>query len=146
MYNYVKDNPLKYIDPFGLWTFQVGVSVNLQLGPFVFPLSAGLASDNHGNLAGYYETPRGGIGAGADATGGVSVKWSNGCTINDLSGKFVNVSVGGGWGPHVSGDGFFGYGENGQRVEGGGSVLVQVLVLAHPPLSRIQHWSSKSHD
>ena len=25
-YTYVKDNPLKYIDPIGLWTGQVGLS------------------------------------------------------------------------------------------------------------------------
>jgi RHS repeat-associated protein len=125
-YAYVKGNPLRWRDPLGLWTFQIGVSVSYTLGIFggVGPsgnLFAGLTFDSEGNF-GTYSGSGYGIGAGAGLSGGISVQGSNAKTICDLRDKFDNISAGGGWGPSATGDGFYGDSPNG-RVEGGGLTI-----------------------
>jgi hypothetical protein len=121
-YGYVLANPVSNVDPLGLWTGQVGVAINVTIGPFTVALGGGIAFDGHGNIAGYSEYG-GGASVGADISGGLTIKGSNGDTINDLNGPFVNASVGGGAGPHGSADVFMGTGENGQTVTGGGITI-----------------------
>jgi len=118
LYSYVGNKPVRFIDPWGLTTVQVGVTVNGQLGPFSFTGSAGIAVDGSGNV-GVYSTGGGGAGAGTAVSGGVSVSASNAQTINDLSGPFNQVSLGGGWGPNASGDAFTGSSPNGVVLGGG---------------------------
>ncbi len=118
LYRYVGNNPVRFIDPLGLTTVQVGITVTGQVGPFTFTGSAGIAFDGSGNI-GVYTTGGGGAGAGGGVSGGVSVSGSNAQTINDLSGPFNQVSLGGGWGPNASGDAFTGSSPNG-TVHGGG--------------------------
>ena len=48
LYSYVGGNPVKYIDPLGLWTAQAGLTINFQLGPINFQVSGG----SHGAGAG----------------------------------------------------------------------------------------------
>jgi len=123
LYAYALGNPVSLIDPLGLWTGQLGLALNFQFGPVVVQFSAGLAIDGTGALGTYYAAG-GGLGVGADVSGGVSVAYSpNACSIDDLNGPFNNVSLGGGWGPHASGDGFFGKGANGRSIAGAGITL-----------------------
>ena len=110
------------IDPVGLWTGQIGGSLNVKIGPITISIGGGMAFDGHGNFAGYTEKG-GGSSFGGDASGGISIKGSNGDTINDLNGPFVNGSAGGGLGPHASADAFAGTGEKGQIAIGGGVTL-----------------------
>jgi hypothetical protein len=122
VYAYAKGNPISYRDPLGLWTGQVGISVNVQVGPISWNGAIGIAFDGYGNVGLYGETGPG-VGGGADASGGLVLHGSNAKTICDLSGPFANVSVGGGWGAHATGDAFYGYANDGSRIEGGGLTL-----------------------
>ena len=123
IYAYAGGNPVTLTDPLGLWTGQIGISVNVNLGgPFTFNVSGGIAFDGHGNVAPYGEVG-GGASTSPDAAIGVAVHESNGDSISDLEGPFVNVAVGGGWGPHATGDTFTGIGSQGQLVEGGGLTI-----------------------
>lgn len=74
------------------WTFQVGLSINVQLGVFNGNVNGGFAVDRHGNL-GTYTTTGGGLGAGARASGGISFAGSNANSIQDLAGPFGNTSA-----------------------------------------------------
>ena len=68
-------------------------------------LSAAL--DSGGNVAGYAEYGAG-VATSPDLAISVVGHASNAATVQDLAGPFVNVSSGGGWGAHATGDGFYG--------------------------------------
>jgi RHS repeat-associated protein len=121
LWPYVANNPLRWIDPRGLWTIGVGVTVNVQAGPINFNFSGGVVVDSSGNV-GTYTTGGGGLGVGAEVSGGISVSGSNAQTINDLSGPFATGSLGGGWGPNASGDFFTGDSPHGWVYGGGVTV------------------------
>jgi len=116
---YAGNNPVNRIDPWGLWTAQVGVSLNGQIGPVNVNVNVGLVVDGHGNV-GWTETVGGGVGAGAGVSGGVSFGASNGDCINDIAGPFANSSASLGAGLNGSVEGFSGPGSQGQTVVGGG--------------------------
>lgn len=119
-YGYASDNPTNTIDPNGLWTVQVGLpSFIANIGPLGVVGSVGLVLDGHGNF-GVYEMLGGGLGAGAEATAGVSGDYSTAECASDLAGYFVQttVALGGGFGGAV--DGFYAKGSNGRQIVGGG--------------------------
>ena len=67
-----------------------------------------------------YSEGGGGASTSPDAAVGLVLHGSNGSSIQDLNGLFTNANAGGGWGPHATGDAFFGYGHNNQRGVGHG--------------------------
>lgn len=107
-YAYVEGNPLYSVDPGGLYTAQVGITVNFNILFVSFQGSAGFAIDDSGTLASYLS---GGAGAGTSATLldgslGIGGALSNAPTVCNLSGPFNNYSVAGGLGGGASGDVF----------------------------------------
>jgi RHS repeat-associated protein len=107
------------------WTVEIGVSVNLQLGPVNVNLSSGIAFDGSGNVA-VCTTVGGGAGVGASASGGLQVQTSNAKTVDDLKGQFYNTSSGAGAGPSASWEVFDGDSKDGLVVGGGFTVGVGV--------------------
>ncbi len=107
LYQYCKNNPINYSDPNGLWTFSIGVSVDIEIGPITWSGSAGIAIDDEGNV-GLYSGGGAGVSVGAKAAGGVNIMMSDAEDINDLKGPFNNVSAGLGDGLSISGNAFMG--------------------------------------
>lgn len=64
-----------------------------------------------------------GPGAGGDAAASVSAKLTNAATVNDLAGKSVNISVGGGEGVHGAADVSAGTARDGSAVYGAGATV-----------------------
>jgi|GEM_PF-2429688 len=118
LYAYTFNNPVSSGDPLGLWTFQIGLVLNFQVGPVAANGFWGLALDGKGNVRAYYGEGLG-LGDGAHVSGGLSLAGSNAQTIYDLSGPFSNGSLGGGWGPDASGDFFTGPSDHGLVIGGG---------------------------
>ena len=120
LYAYADNDPVNWKDPTGLWTVQVGGTVNYTL-PFGVSgsYSAGIAFDGHGNISAYYGGG-GGPGIGAGASAGINVGASSADDVHDLGGWFVNGSAGGGWGPNITADAFYGKTDDGRGIVGGG--------------------------
>jgi RHS repeat-associated protein len=123
LYAYTRNNPTNLRDPSGLWgTGQVGIGGGGSfLGPIGGVFGGGLAVDGQGNvgLYGYYGL---GLGTGAGGNLGLQLLGSNGCTIDDLKGKFAGTSLGAGDGAAGAADGFAGSSPHGP-VTGGGVTL-----------------------
>jgi RHS repeat-associated protein len=100
-------------------TFQIGLTLNGQLGPINANWNVGLAFDTHGNVA-VYDTPAFGGGVGADVSGSLSFATSNGGTVYDLAGPFGYGTGSLGAGLNGSVEGFSGKGSQNQTVVGGG--------------------------
>lgn len=130
VYAYVGGNPLSYVDPYGLYTFQIGFSFTYS---FKIPwtsigaagtVGVGAAFDTTGQLAtyGYY----GGAAAygtfGAD--GGVQFAGSNADTVQDLGGKFNDYGLTAADGPGGSLGYFSGKNANGCKDVKGGSLTI----------------------
>jgi len=118
LYAYVGNDPLNGTDPPGLWTLELGLSINILLGSITLQGSSGFAIDNHGNVA---SLNVGGIGGGAGGrfSGGISVGASNAENVGQLSSWFNNVSVGVAAGPSASVEAFQGTAATGTTVVGG---------------------------
>jgi RHS repeat-associated protein len=126
-YAYVGNNPLTGIDPYGLWTFQIGFNFGYNFSIFGYGFSGtagfGAAIDGHGDIA-----PYGYLGGGTavGTPGGfatVGVADSNADTICGLKGGFNNQSLNLGAEADVNIDHFNGTDLNGQRIDGGGFSL-----------------------
>jgi hypothetical protein len=118
LYDYVGNNPVNNVDPLGLWTFGIGLSLNFQIGPININFSGGLAIDGEGNVGTYY-VGGGGVGAGAHASGGLSFTGSNAKTICDLRGPFANANLGAGVGADGEANAFIGNSPDGTVIGGG---------------------------
>jgi RHS repeat-associated protein len=121
LYVYASNNPVMLVDPLGLWTVGIGITMSFQFGAVNLNFSGGLVADGAGNI-GTYTCGGGGLGMGARVSGGISTSVSNAMTISDLSGPFTNGSLGGGWGANASGDYFTGPSDNGWVTGGGVTV------------------------
>ena len=81
VYSYVGNNPFSGIDPLGLWTFQLGITLNFQLsGIGSVSFAAGVAIDGSGNIAGYSSVGPG-LAVGAKGSGVISIAGSNAPTV-----------------------------------------------------------------
>jgi hypothetical protein len=117
LYGFLDNASLSLSDNLGLWTFQIGISLNLNAGIFDFNVSSGIAVDGHGNVGNY--ASRGyGFGLGANVGGGLSFAGSDGDTISDLNGSSGNLSITADALAGGSVDGFQGKGTLGQDVRG----------------------------
>jgi RHS repeat-associated protein len=113
VYAYAKNSPFMRTDREGLITLQIGISGSFNIGPFAGSFGFGLAIDDNGNIGGY-GVYGGGVGLGGNASIGINIDGSNGDTICDLGGLFAYYSGGAGAGPHVGGNFFTGYGQDGK--------------------------------
>ena len=119
LYSYAHDTPTNLTDPLGLWTVGLGVNVNIQLGVINLQVSGGIAVDSSGNI-GAFDAGGGGLGVGADISGGLNLSVSNAHTICGLGGPFANFSGNAGAGLDGSVNGFSGFDQQGRAVVGGG--------------------------
>jgi hypothetical protein len=125
-YSYSLNSPTNGRDPFGLWTFSFGLTLNLQFGVVNVEGSYGVVVDGTGNF-GLYGTTGGGLGVGAKASVGASVGWSpNAKTICALGGPFQYGSVSAGAGLDGTVDEFTGYSDGSPIIGGGLTVGVGV--------------------
>ena len=94
LYRYVGNNPASRRDPLGLWTVQIGIGGNVNIGWWAginINGGAGIAFDASG-FGGYYYGGLGAYGGSPGASGGVQISASNASTICDLRGPFINGS------------------------------------------------------
>jgi hypothetical protein len=103
-------------------TVNIGISGNLNV-PIIGPV--GLGGTGFGGIAydgtrwAWYYGGGGGVGVGASGSLGIQIGGSNAKSVSDLSGPFGFVSLSGGDGVIVGGEGYTGRGSQGQSVTGG---------------------------
>lgn len=126
-YGYAGQDPLMFTDPLGLWTFQIGFSMNISLAPigigWGLTFGVGAAIDGHGNIAPYGFHGDGMVVGTSDITAGLHLEGSNAETVCDLAGRFNQVSLGAGLGPDAGVDMFWGEDMVGNHVGGAGVTL-----------------------
>ena len=92
LYAYVGNDPLNNVDPSGLWTLQVGVTISGGfLGFGGAGVSFGFAADTNAGI-GLYGTTFGGFAIGASAKAGISAAITNANSISDLQGPALAQS------------------------------------------------------
>ena len=121
LYRYCGNSPMNGADPYGLWTLQMGFSLNVQIGPFAGALGIGVAFDGQGNIGLYRSAFAGAGGLGADIALTQGGMWSADANdIYDLRGPFLEGSVTGGEELAGTGVAFTGKDKNGNTIHGGG--------------------------
>lgn len=129
-YAYVGNNPISSVDPYGLYTFQIGISFGYSISipgtgiGFSGVAGIGAAFDTHGGIAPYAYYGAGASGGTSGADGGVQVAVSNADTVQDLAGPFKNFSANGGIGEGGAADAFWGKNHTGCKdVKGAGLTI-----------------------
>jgi RHS repeat-associated protein len=120
-YSYAVGNPVTLVDPSGLWTINIGIQ-----GTFIVPFygEVGVAGGGFtgvvfdGTSLNVYYGPGAGAGAGAGGSLGIQFGMSNAPAACDLKGLFGSATVSAGEGLIVGGEGYTGYGSQGQSVSG----------------------------
>jgi RHS repeat-associated protein len=87
LYSYLDADPVNKKDATGLWTFNLGLSGGISIGPFSFSFSYGGVTD--GKSAGTYKSPGLGLGGGLLPAGlfmNISAGVSTAHSIQDLNG------------------------------------------------------------
>ncbi len=121
-YAYVDGDPLSYTDTLGLWTVNIGISGSVNI-PLIGRV--GIGGGGYGGIVcdgtqcAWYYGGGGGAGAGTGGSFGIQIGGSNAKSVCDLRGPFGSVSVSGGEGLIVGGEGYTGSGSQGQSVTGG---------------------------
>lgn len=118
LYGYVANNPIKLIDPLGLVTFKVGISVDANAGVVGIPgLSAGFSGTASAGFSVSRNFPFFDIGivtesestgsyTGAGANISVNVGASDACDLQDLEGKSTEIFADLGLKGPIGGGGF----------------------------------------
>jgi RHS repeat-associated protein len=122
LYVYVHNDPVNFVDPFGLWTVSVGLSGSFQFVGFNFNGSFGVVIDGSGGI-GFIGSGGVGVGGGAEASFGLSFQVSDADCIEDLNGAGLYGSSSLGFGLAGSVDGFLGRGRFDQYVSGVGFTM-----------------------
>ena len=123
-YQYSLNDPINRKDPFGLYTFQLGLNLSGTLFGGTGSLFAGIVIDTQGNVA-VYDGYGVGLGEGAGVAGGVSFAASNAYNVCGIGGPFAQASGTGGFsGAAATADYFTGAGDapNG-IVDGAGATI-----------------------
>jgi RHS repeat-associated protein len=124
LYSYGHRNPLRYRDPSGRTTIQVGVGISGVLLGGGGTGGIGIVVDGQGNV-GIALTAGAGLGVGASAGVGVQASSSDAPNISDLAGSFVNFSGSFGEGLGGNADGYTGPSPDGIVTGGGATVGIE---------------------
>jgi uncharacterized protein RhaS with RHS repeats len=116
-YLYAMGNPVRWVDPLGTNTINVGWQCSINLGPISFGGFGGIAYD--GRNAARYRGVGGGWGFGGGGSCTVQVGYSNAPIVCDLRGRFDSVSASAGDGMVIGGEGYHGSDANGDDIWGG---------------------------